>query len=235
MHSRNFIHRDIKPDHFLLGMGTCSGQISIVDFGFAKQYRDPDTYLHIPYSNKNSLVGTDLYCSINTHLGIEQTRRDDLESLAYILIYFLRGSLPWHGLESATATQNNQRIMNEKKSTPTDVLCCNLPEEFGIFLNYARNLGFDEKPDYSYVRELFCALGAREGYQYDGIFDWSASQEDSCDSEGCNGRTGTTDFVSRGKVTRESNYISDRRYEPFSQCLTPPVLMTLCQASLPYS
>lgn len=213
MHARNFIHRNIKPDHLLLGMGTRSGEIKIVDFGLAKQYRDPDTYLHIPYVDKKRLVGTSVYCSINTHLGIEQARRDDLESLAYILIYFLHGSLPWQGLETASARKNDQRVMKKKTSTPTDVLCCGLPEEFGIFLDYSRALQFDEKPDYSYVRELFSTLGGREGYQYDNFFDWSSLQKAGC--KDLNGTINTTDLVRRGDFANELDGVSDRRYEQF--------------------
>ncbi|TRM61505.1 kinase-like domain-containing protein [Schizophyllum amplum] len=184
IHSRNFIHRDIKPDNFLMGIGKRGNQVNVIDFGLAKKFRDPKTHLHIPYRENKNLTGTARYTSINTHLGVEQARRDDLESLAYVLMYFLRGALPWQGLKAATKKQKYDRIMEKKMTTPTDLLCRGFPNEFGIFLNYTRALRFDDKPDYSYLRKLFRDLFVREGYQYDYVFDWSVqrAQDDSSKS-----------------------------------------------------
>jgi len=176
IHSRNFIHRDIKPDNFLMGIGKRGNQVNVIDFGLAKKYRDPKTHLHIPYRENKNLTGTARYTSINTHLGVEQARRDDLESLAYVLMYFLRGSLPWQGLKAATKKQKYDRIMEKKMTTPSDLLCRGFPNEFAIFLNYTRALRFDDKPDYSYLRKLFRDLFVREGYQYDYVFDWSVQR-----------------------------------------------------------
>jgi len=173
IHSRNFIHRDIKPDNFLMGIGKRGNQVNVIDFGLAKKYRDPKTHLHIPYRENKNLTGTARYTSINTHLGVEQSRRDDLESLGYVLMYFLRGQLPWQGLKAATKKQKYDRIMEKKMTTPTEVLCRSFPNEFAIYLNYCRSLRFDDKPDYSYLRKLFRDLFVREGFQYDYVFDWS--------------------------------------------------------------
>ena len=172
-HSRNFIHRDIKPDNFLMGIGKRGNQVNIIDFGLAKKYRDPKTHLHIPYRENKNLTGTARYTSINTHLGVEQSRRDDLESLGYVLMYFLRGQLPWQGLKAATKKQKYDRIMEKKMTTPTELLCRGFPNEFAIYLNYCRSLRFDDKPDYSYLRKLFRDLFVREAFQYDYVFDWS--------------------------------------------------------------
>ncbi|CAO1632086.1 unnamed protein product [Jaminaea pallidilutea] len=179
IHSRNFIHRDIKPDNFLMGIGKRGNQVNVIDFGLAKKYRDPKTHLHIPYRENKNLTGTARYTSINTHLGVEQSRRDDLESLGYVLMYFLRGSLPWQGLKAATKKQKYDRIMEKKMTTPTELLCRGFPSEMAIYLNCCRSLRFDDKPDYSYLRKLFRDLFVREGFQYDYVFDWSVQQRAS--------------------------------------------------------
>ncbi|KAL1918348.1 uncharacterized protein VTP21DRAFT_3008 [Calcarisporiella thermophila] len=173
LHSKNFLHRDIKPDNFLMGLGRNSNMVHIIDFGLAKRYRDPKSGLHIPYKENKNLTGTARYASINTHLGIEQARRDDMESLGYVLMYFLRGSLPWQGLKANTKKQKYDRIMEKKMTTPTEVLCRGFPAEFAIYHNYVRSLRFDDKPDYSYLRKLFRDLFVREGFQYDFVFDWT--------------------------------------------------------------
>ncbi|UZJ51000.1 hypothetical protein CBS101457_000320 [Exobasidium rhododendri] len=183
IHSRNFIHRDIKPDNFLMGIGKRGNQVNVIDFGLAKKYRDPKTHLHIPYRENKNLTGTARYTSINTHLGVEQSRRDDLESLGYVLMYFLRGSLPWQGLKAATKKQKYDRIMEKKMTTPTELLCRGFPSEMAIYLNCCRSLRFDDKPDYSYLRKLFRDLFVREGFQYDYIFDWSIQQRSNTEEK----------------------------------------------------
>lgn len=160
VHCKHFIHRDIKPDNFLMGIGRhCNKvgnerilifkiasikrwararffmfflflfflglnlQLFIIDFGLAKKYRDGRTRLHIMYREDKNLTGTARYASINAHLGIEQSRRDDMESLGYVLMYFNRGSLPWQGLKAATKKQKYEKISEKKMSTPVDILC----------------------------------------------------------------------------------------------------------------
>ncbi|QSL64556.1 hypothetical protein MERGE_001857 [Pneumocystis wakefieldiae] len=173
IHAKSFIHRDIKPDNFLMGIGKRGNQVNVIDFGLAKKFRDPKTHLHIPYRENKNLTGTARYASINTHLGVEQSRRDDLESLGYVMMYFCRGSLPWQGLKAATKKQKYDRIMEKKMTTPTEVLTRGFPNEFAIYLNYTRSLRFDDKPDYSYLRKLFRDLFVREGFHYDYVFDWT--------------------------------------------------------------
>ncbi|KAM9927398.1 hypothetical protein OXX59_002578 [Metschnikowia pulcherrima] len=173
IHARCFIHRDIKPDNFLMGIGRRGSQVNVIDFGLAKRYRDPRTHAHIPYRENKNLTGTARYASVNTHLGIEQSRRDDLESLGYVLIYFCRGSLPWQGLKAATKRQKYDRIMEKKMTIPNDVLTKGLPDKFLEYMNYVKNLRFDDKPNYAYLRNLFRDLFKRESYRYDYVFDWT--------------------------------------------------------------
>ncbi|KAK1390658.1 Protein kinase domain-containing protein [Heracleum sosnowskyi] len=173
MHSRGFLHRDIKPDNFLMGLGRKANQVYVIDFGLAKKYRDLQTHKHIPYRENKNLTGTARYASVNTHLGVEQSRRDDLESLGYVLMYFLRGSLPWQGLKAGTKKQKYDRISEKKMGTPIEVLCKNYPTEFLSYFHYCRSLRFDDKPDYSYLRRLLRDLFIREGHQFDYVFDWT--------------------------------------------------------------
>ncbi|KAL5561935.1 hypothetical protein UlMin_031682 [Ulmus minor] len=173
MHSRGFLHRDIKPDNFLMGLGRKANQVYIIDYGLAKKYRDLQTHKHIPYRENKNLTGTARYASVNTHLGIEQSRRDDLESLGYVLMYFLRGSLPWQGLKAGTKKQKYDKISEKKVSTPIEVLCKSYPSEFVSYFHYCRTLRFEDKPDYSYLKRLFRDLFIREGYQFDYVFDWT--------------------------------------------------------------
>ena len=173
LHSKSFIHRDIKPDNFLMGLAKKANQVNIIDFGLAKKYRDHRTHQHIAYRENKNLTGTARYASINTHLGIEQSRRDDLESMGYVLMYFLRGSLPWQGLKAIIKKVKYEKISDKKISTPIEVLCKGFPQEFVTYFHYCRSLRFDDKPDYSYLRKLFRELFVREGYQYDYVFDWT--------------------------------------------------------------
>ncbi|KAF2285478.1 hypothetical protein GH714_004775 [Hevea brasiliensis] len=173
MHSRGFLHRDIKPDNFLMGLGRKANQVYIIDYGLAKKYKDLQTHKHIPYRENKNLTGTARYASVNTHLGVEQSRRDDLESLGYVLMYFLRGSLPWQGLKAGTKKQKYDKISEKKMLTPIELLCKNYPSEFTSYFHYCRSLRFDDTPDYSYLKRLFRDLFIREGYQFDYVFDWT--------------------------------------------------------------
>jgi len=173
LHSKNFIHRDIKPDNFLIGLNNRANILHIIDFGLAKRYRDPRTHQHISYRENKNLTGTARYASINTHIGIEQCRRDDLESLGYVLMYFLRGSLPWQGLRANTKKLKYEKILEKKMTTAVEDLCNTFPEQFKEYFLHCRSLRFEDKPDYTYLKNLFKDLFFKEGYTMDSQFDWT--------------------------------------------------------------
>ena len=172
LHARHFIHRDIKPENFVMGLGAKSCTLHILDFGLSKRFRDPLTNLHIPYRDHKNFTGTARYASINTHFGIEQSRRDDLESLGHLFVYFVKGVLPWQNMQAATKKEKYDKIRDKKVAITADQLCKDLPLEFQVYLNYCRNMKFNERPDYSYVLRIFKDLFVRKGYLCDSIFDW---------------------------------------------------------------
>ena len=174
--------------------------VHVIDFGLAKKFRDPVTQMHIPfYQHPTGLhgVGTSLFASLNTHLGIDASRRDDLESLAYMLIYFIRGSLPWRKLRAPEKlpqeildeiSDSNERrdaeegyspvtatwdLIRDSKLDHEATLTNGLPEEFAVLYTYSRNLEFDDLPDYEGLRNCFRGLAASLGIEYDGVFDWT--------------------------------------------------------------
>jgi len=204
IHGKNFIHRDMKPDNFLMGLGKKGNQVYVIDFGLAKKFRDQRTHQHIPYRENKNLTGTARYTSINTHLGIEQSRRDDMEALGYILIYFLQGTLPWQGLRAKTKAQKYEKISEKKLSTPVEELCKGAPAEFATYQNYVRSLRFEEKPDYAYLRQLIRNLFHRQGFSYDYVFDWNTKKNDPTAAPGQPGPDGQEEAGGAGDQTGET-------------------------------
>ena len=183
IHSKNFLHRDIKPDNFLLGLNNKSNIIYVIDFGLAKKYRDSKTNLHIPYREGKNMTGTARYASLYTSLGIEQARRDDIEGLAFVFLYLLRGNLPWQGLPGNTKTEKYRNIMEKKIQTTVEMLCTGFPNEFVTYLNYARNIRFEDRPDYSYLKRLFKDLYLRLGFDQGCTIEMSLHAKPGEDEE----------------------------------------------------
>ena len=172
-----FIHRDIKAGNFLIGRGKNQHMIYMIDFGLANRYIDPNTLQHISYRSGKKLSGTARYASINTHLGMEQSRRDDLESLGYLMIYLLNGSLPWQTVVADNKEERVKKIGDIKFSTSLQSLCKELPEQIPAYLDYCRELQFTETPNYAKLHKLFKELLMKKGEFYDYKYDWTPKPE----------------------------------------------------------
>ena len=151
IHTAGFAHRDIKPENFLFGTGSSKHTLYIIDFGLCKRVVNPTTGRHIEYRRGKQISGTPRYASLRMHDGEEQSRRDDLESLGYVLVFLVRGSLPWQGL---SARDNYKAIGDVKRSTSVSELCFGLPPVFEALIMYARKLEFHSMPDYRFLLSL---------------------------------------------------------------------------------
>ena len=166
------IHCDIKPQNFLVGKGEKENIIFLIDYGLSKRYRDEQTRIHISYKDNKSLTGTARFASRNAHNGIEQTRRDDLESLGYVFLYFLKGSLPWQGLKIKEKTEKYQKIREMKNSVSAKDLFKGYPDEFIQYMEYCFNLKFEEEPNYRNMINMFKELFKNRDYENDLAYDW---------------------------------------------------------------
>ena len=171
IHNKHVIHRDIKPDNFATGY-TSQKELYILDFGLAKKYRSPKTLKHNTFVKNKKLTGTARYASINALNGYEQSRRDDLEAVGYVLLYFLRGNLPWQGMVVRNKEERYSKILEKKRLTTAEELCQGFPKEFSTYIDYTRNLGFEEEPKYDYLRNLFDDVIKGLGEECDFRYDW---------------------------------------------------------------
>ncbi len=153
IHRCGFIHRDIKPNNFMFGIGNKSNELYIVDFGLSKRYCKNN--VHIEHKTDKSLVGTARYTSANVHMGIEPSRRDDMISIGYMLVYFIKGSLPWQGIKKKGSKDHIKLIGEVKMSTNLKKLCSDMPECFFKYLEHCEGLEFEDQPNYAYLRGMF--------------------------------------------------------------------------------
>jgi len=173
LHSKGIVHRDIKPENFVMGLGGKIHHVHLIDFGLSKAYFDGQ---HIGMATGLELAGTPRYASINTHKGVVQSRRDDLEAIGYMLMHFLRGCLPWSGIrvrhKDPFKSSKLLKVLELKESTKPRNLCQGFPDEFEVYLKYCKKLGFQSAPDYTMLRQLFEDVSAREGPFEDHAFEW---------------------------------------------------------------
>ena len=172
IHDKHIIHRDIKPDNFVLGIGANKSKVYLLDFGLAKKYRSSKTLQHYPMTHKKKLTGTARYASVNALRGCEQSRRDDLEAIGYVLMYFLRGSLPWQGLKIDKKDDRYKKIYEKKKATSPEELCSGFPNELCEYIKYTRHLDFEAKPDYIYLKGLLKNIMMKNSFEFDFYYDW---------------------------------------------------------------
>lgn len=220
IHNHSLVHQDLKPRNIMMGLNEKRSTAYIGDFGLAKEYRNSFTLKHYPFKDKRKLTGTAKYSSLNAHRGFEQSRRDDMESLGYVLINFLKGGLPW-SYESADQ-KANERIFQMKRDLPVEELCRDLPEEFAIYINYCRKLQFEARPNYTYLQGLFQSVFKRRDFKEDGLFDWDvkfgqfwpplwqhSEDEEITHSQTCNAR----DIEKRGNDWEEKKI-----FNPLESC-----------------
>ena len=177
IHDRHIIHRDIKPDNFVMGANKYNDRLYILDFGLAKKYRSSRTLIQYPYIKKKKLTGTARYASIHALEAYEQSRRDDLESVGYVLMYFLRGELPWQGLKVRSKEDRYKRILEKKKEISSEDLCFGFPNEFFQFVDYTKNLKYEENPDYDMLKKLFLDVIRKRKEKMDYIYDWTTNED----------------------------------------------------------
>ena len=173
IHNKHIIHRDIKPDNFAMGLNELNATLYIVDFGLAKKYRSSRTLKQLPLTKRKRLTGTARYASINALQGYEQSRRDDLESTGYVLMYFLRGNLPWQNIKTKTKDEKYQSILKIKKDISSKELGKNFPLEFSEILDYFKKLEYEENPDYAMCCNKLLSVIEKEKLKFDYVYDWT--------------------------------------------------------------
>jgi len=170
LHNKGFIHRDIKPENFCMSKDV-KEELRFIDFGLTRSFYD-EAGKHIKCVEKKGLIGTARYASIHSHLGLEQSRRDDLESIGYVLIYLLKGKLPWQKINAFTRIEKYEKIAEKKMEIAMSKLCHGLPGEFAAYMSYVKGLDFEQTPDYKYLKGLFKAIFARNSYEFDYVYNW---------------------------------------------------------------
>ena len=177
IHDKNFIHRDVKPDNCVMGSAELNENLYLIDFGLAKKYRSSKTLKQYPMTRKKKLTGTARYASIHALEGLEQSRRDDMEAVGYVMAYLLRGGLPWQGLKIKTKENKYKNILEKKKEISSVELFKGFPVEFSEILENIKKLDYLEEPEYEMLRNKLIYLCKRLNYKFDYIYDWTTDKD----------------------------------------------------------
>ena len=197
IHNKNIIHRDIKPENFLMGLNEFSKYLYLTDFGLSKPYDRNSSTHYTPNNEGRKLTGTPRYASINALRGLEQGPRDDLESIGYVLVYLLKGELPWQRIVGKSKAEKIKKLLLKKIEFSSTDLCNGLPNIFERYIDYCKDLQFGDTPDYQMLKNLFIQELQDENEEFDYNYDWSKSVINS----------------KKDKNINYNKYASDNNYE----------------------
>jgi hypothetical protein len=186
-----------------MGRGEKSKYLYLLDFGLAKKYRSSTTLKHYPMIKKKNLTGTARYASINALNGLTQSRRDDLEAVGYVLLYFLRGKLPWQGLHVKNKEDRYHKIMEIKRDTTPFQLCKGFPKEFETYVEYTRNLEYEQDPDYKFLKNLFNNV-LKEDKNSDNVYDWDIGNK-------------TMNTITTSNTSQKAFFLKDRERDNYNK------------------
>ena len=219
IHNKHILHRDIKPDNFILGTEKSKNKVYLIDFGLSKKYRSSKgNHEHIKFSDKKRLIGTARYASINALKGCEQGRRDDMEALGYIFMYFLRGNLPWQGLKVSKNEDKYQKIYEKKRDTSVEELCKGFPIQFCEYIKYTKQLKFEEEPNYEYLIGLIETVMKNKKIKNDFLFDWCINEvKGSANTSNNNYKVNVNNFninnIKMVKKNKKNNDLKNKKYK----------------------
>jgi casein kinase I family protein HRR25 len=175
IHDNDIVHRDIKPDNFVMGVKSKAYNLYVIDFGLSREYRDNESKQHYPMIKKKKLCGTARYASVHALECYEQSRRDDLESVSYVAVYLIKGELPWQGVKGKTKEERYAKILEMKRRMNEDDICSGIDGgDVKEFMKYVRGLGYEEEPEYKkWMNRFKEVLKRRFKWKEEYEYEWS--------------------------------------------------------------